>query len=164
MLVGDSTTRYVDREFCRRDKRNRVRVCLPGARIEDVSGRVNKIVGDEEVVAVQVGTNNICRDNQGLMRSKFKELICKLKSTRTKGVVCGILPRFDGKVSWGKILSFNKWLRNECSLEGFLFVDSWATFQNRRDLFSKDGLHLSGIGANELGRLIARAVDSQLSN
>ena len=113
---------------------------------------------------MQVGTNNLSRDNQILLRSKYKELICRLKSTRTKGVVCGILPRFDGKVSWGKILGFNKWLKNECALEGFLFVDTWAGFVNRRDLFAKDGLHLSSIGANELGRLVSRAADSQVSN
>ena len=164
LFVGDSITRYTDREFCKGDKRNRVRVCLPGARIEDVSARVSTIVSDEEVVAVQVGTNNLSRDSQGLLRSKFKELICKLKSTRTKGVICSILPRFDMKVSLGKIQSFNKWLRNECTLEGYQFVDTWATFVNRGDLFSKDGLHLSGRGANELGKLVSRAVDSQLSN
>ena len=114
---------------------------------------------------MQVGTkNNLSRDSQELLRSKIKELICKVKSTRTKGVICGILPRFDRKVSWGKILSFNKWLEVECAVEGLVFVDTWATFVNRRDLFSKDGLHLSGVGANELGRLVARAVDSQLSN
>ena len=62
--------------------------------------------------------------------------------------------------------SVNKWLKNECSLEaeGIYFVDSWAGFVNRRELFAKDGLHLSGLGANELGRLVARAVDSQMSN
>ncbi|KAJ8027909.1 hypothetical protein HOLleu_29999 [Holothuria leucospilota] len=150
LFLGDSITRYTDREFCKRDRRNRVRICLPGARIEDISARVGKIVGDEEVVAVQVGTSNLSRDNQISLRSKYKELICRLKSTRSKGVVCGILPRFDRKVSWGKILGFNKWLKNECALEGFLFVDTWAGFVNRRDLFAKDGLHLSSIGANEL--------------
>ena len=164
LFVGDSITRFTDREFCKGDHRKRVRICLPGARIEDISARVSKIVGDEEVVAIQVGTNNLTRDNQNLIRSKYKELICRLKSTRTKGVVCGILPRFDRKVSWDKILGFNKWLKNECALEGVHFVDSWAGFVNRRELFAKDGLHLSGLGANELGRLVARAVDSQMSN
>lgn len=34
-LVGDSIVRYVDGEFCKKDKRKRVRSsgCLPGARI-----------------------------------------------------------------------------------------------------------------------------------
>ena len=164
LFVGDSITRFTDREFCKRDRTKRVRVCLPGARIEDISARVNKIVGDEEVVAVQVGTNNLSRDNQFLLRSKYRELILRLKTTRTKGVVCGILPRFDRRVSWGKILGFNKWLKNECTLQGLHFVDTWASFVNRRDLFAKDGLHLSSIGANELGRMVCRAVDSQLSN
>ena len=85
-------------------KSKRVRVCLPGAQIEDISARVNQIVGNEEVVTVQVGTNNLCKDSQFLLRSKFKELISKLKSTRSRGVICGILPRFDRKVSLGKIV------------------------------------------------------------
>ncbi|PIK61181.1 hypothetical protein BSL78_01908 [Apostichopus japonicus] len=36
VLCGDSLVRYVDREFCRADKAKRVRVCLPGAKIQDV--------------------------------------------------------------------------------------------------------------------------------
>lgn len=60
-FLGDSITRYRKRAFCKGNKRNRVGVCLrtvTGAQIEDVSARVNTVVGNEEVVAVQVGTNN----------------------------------------------------------------------------------------------------------
>ena len=80
LLIGDSIVRYSDREFCKEAKGKRVRVCLPGALIEDISARVNQNVGNEDI-AVQVGTNILRSDSQDLLRSKFKELISKLRSS-----------------------------------------------------------------------------------
>ncbi|PIK52721.1 hypothetical protein BSL78_10410 [Apostichopus japonicus] len=71
VLCRDSLVRYVDREFCRADKAKRVKVCLPGAKIQDVSKRVNKIVSDEEVVVVQVGTNNVQKESQNIIQSRY---------------------------------------------------------------------------------------------
>ncbi|KAJ8041033.1 hypothetical protein HOLleu_15520 [Holothuria leucospilota] len=33
LFAGDSITRFTERELCKRDRRKRVRICLPGARI-----------------------------------------------------------------------------------------------------------------------------------
>ena len=163
MLLGDSIVRYVDREFSRVDKVKRMRVCLPGARIEDVSDRVSSLVGNEEIVVVEIGTNNLRRDSQEILRSRFKELICRLKSTRSKVAFCGILPRFDGRVSGRKITSLNRWLELECKDEGLYFVDV-SCFWDRRDLFARDGLHLNGMGASLLGKLVNSCIESLSSN
>ena len=159
MLLGDSIVRYVDREFSRVDKAKRTRVCLPGARVEDVSDRVSRLVGDEEIVVVEIGTNNLRRDSQDMLRSRFKELMCRLKSTRSKVAFCGILPRFDGRVAGRKIASLNRWMEIECRDEGFYYVDV-SCFWERRDLFARDGLHLNGVGASMLGKLVNSCVES----
>lgn len=159
LLVGDSLVRFVDREFSRGKKDKRVRVCLPGARIEDVSGMVNEVVGDEEVVVLEVGTNNFGREPNWLIRSRYRELLLRLKATRAKVVCCGVLPRFDNKVNMDRLVDFNSWLEEESTRMGFSFVDTWVMFQNKRDLFARDGLHLVTAGADEFGRMINRAVD-----
>ncbi|MEJ1857862.1 hypothetical protein, partial [Escherichia coli] len=35
VIVGDSQVRYLDREFCDKDRKRRTRVCFPGAGIGD---------------------------------------------------------------------------------------------------------------------------------
>ncbi|PIK40491.1 hypothetical protein BSL78_22652 [Apostichopus japonicus] len=164
VLCGDSLVRYVDREFCRADKAKRVRVCLPGAKIQDVSNRVNKIVSDEEVVVVQVGTNNVQKESQNIIQSRYHELMCRLASTRAKVVICSLLPRFDNKVLSEKIVTLNGLLYSLCADFGFTFVDMWSSFQGRRDLFARDGLHLANTGASLFGRMVNYSVEQLCLN
>ena len=163
LLVGDSIVRYVDREFSKGKKDRRTRVCFPGARIEDVSSRVNVVVDNEEVVVVQIGTNNLGHDSSREMKSKYRELICRLKASRAKVVCCGLLPRFDKKGFVNKIGDFNEWLARVCSREGSVFLDT-SQFRDRRDLFGRDGLHLSSAGANEFGKAINKVVENVCLN
>ena len=163
LLVGDSIVRYVDREFSKGNKDKRTSVCFPGARIEDVSKRVNFVVDTEEVVVVQVGTNNLGHDSSGEMKSKYRELLCRLKASRAKVVCCGLLPRYDRKGFVTKIEDFNEWLARVCDGEEMVFLDS-SQFQNRRDLFGRDGLHLSRTGAYEFGKAINKVVESFFLN
>lgn len=44
-------------------------MCLPGAKIRDVSESVNKIVSDEEVVVIPVGSNNVQKGPIDIIRS-----------------------------------------------------------------------------------------------
>ena len=159
VLCGDSLVRYVDREFCRVDRVNRTRICLPGAKIQDISNRVNAIVADEEVVVVQVGTNNLQKESLEVIRSRYKELLCRLYSTRAKVIICGLLPRFDGKVASHRIVSVNECLQNLCFDYSFKFVDMWSGFQGRKDLFARDGLHLSNAGSALFGRVVNYSID-----
>ena len=159
LLVGDSIVRYVDREFCKGNKNKRTRICLSGAHIENVSRRVNSMIEDEEVVVVAVGTNNMgSGESSELIRAKYRELLMRLKSTRAKVVCCGVLPRYDGKVSRGKMIDFNGWLAKECGHEDFVYVDMWEHFVGKLDYFAKDGLHISSRGAYKFGRLINQAI------
>eukprot|EP00061_Rhincodon_typus_P005627 g25380.t1 len=44
IVVGDSIVRGTDRQFCGRERDERMVCCLPGARVHDVSDRVIKIL------------------------------------------------------------------------------------------------------------------------
>ena len=43
--------------------------------------------------------------------------------------------------------------------EGIGFVDMWASFVEREDMFMNDGLHLSGKGAAVLGSEFIRCIN-----
>ena len=47
-----------------------------------------------------------------------------------------------------------------CRHEKVGFVDLWATFAGRPDLYRKDGLHMTDRGAEVLGAGLARAMGS----
>ena len=50
---------------------------------------------------MQVGTNNLQSESLEVIRSRYRELMCRFKSTRARVVICSLLPRFDWKVSAG---------------------------------------------------------------
>ena len=131
VLCGDSLVRHVDKEFCKVDRSNRIRICRPGAKIQDVSRDVREIVSDAEIVVVHVGTNNLQSDPLYNIRTRYRELFCRLDSTRAKVVFSSLLPRFDEKVSAGVIELMNVFLEELCSEFGFKFLDLFSTFQAR---------------------------------
>ena len=69
-------------------------VCLPGAKIEAITERVENIVGSGKggYVLVHVGTNNIEREGTTAIVSKYRNLVRTLKQTRVEQVMSGILP------------------------------------------------------------------------
>ena len=56
-------------------------------------------------------------------------------------------------------MAINTLLHKLCMEEGFGFVDMWASFVEREDLFLNDGLHLSGKGAAVLGSEFIRCIN-----
>jgi len=62
IVIGDSIVRGIDRRFCGRKRESRMVCCLPGARVKDVSERLQGILegeGEQPVVVVHIGTNGI---------------------------------------------------------------------------------------------------------
>ena len=65
-------------------------------------------------------------------------------------VLSGILPIMGSRGIYYKNcrrMAINTLLHKLCMQEGIGFVDMWASFVEREDLFMNDGLHLSGKGA-----------------
>ena len=92
VFVEDSIVRKTDRVL---NKGDDVVVCLPGAKIEAITERVENIVGSGKggSVLVHVGTNNVEREGTTAIVRKYRQLVRTLKQTRVEQVILsGILP------------------------------------------------------------------------
>ena len=90
--MGNSIVRKTDRVL---NKGDDVVVCLPGAKIEAITERVENIVGSGKggSVLVHVGTNNLEREGTTAIVRKYRNLVRTLNQTRIEQVILsGILP------------------------------------------------------------------------
>ena len=91
VFVGDSIVRKTDRGD---DKGDDMVVCLPGAKIDTITERVENIVGPGKggSVLVHVGTNNIEREGTTAIVRTYRNLVRTPKQTRVEQVILsGIL-------------------------------------------------------------------------
>ena len=96
LVVGDSQVRFLDRAFCARDRKHRMRVCFPGAGIGHVSERIEACMageGTKPIVCLSAGGNDIGRIGSEELLRRFKEVLGKIRDKGGIPVVCGILPR-----------------------------------------------------------------------
>uniref|UniRef100_A0A3B3SHZ5 SGNH hydrolase-type esterase domain-containing protein n=1 Tax=Paramormyrops kingsleyae TaxID=1676925 RepID=A0A3B3SHZ5_9TELE len=129
VVVGDSIIRGIDSYVCTRDRGSRTVSCLPGAQVEDLPNRVDRLLapaGVDSVVMVHVGTNNI-----------GKEVVEKLRSRTSTVVFSGILPvPRTSQAKLAEIRRLDAWLKGWCRKEGFM--GHWKTFWNRWYPFKPD--------------------------
>ena len=91
VFCGDSIVRKTERVL---NKGDNVVVCLPGAKIEAITERVENIVGSVKggSVLAHVGTNNVEREGTTAIVRKYRQLVRTLKQTRVEQVIlAGIL-------------------------------------------------------------------------
>ena len=76
VFMGDSILRKTDRTLSKGEV-----VCLPGARIEHVTKRVENVFGHGQgrSILVHVGTNNADRDGTTRIVKRYRELVETLK-------------------------------------------------------------------------------------
>ena len=162
VFVGDSIVRKTERVL---NKGDDVVVCLPGAKIEAITERVENIVvsGKGGSVLVHVGTNNVEREGTTAIVRKYRQLVRTLKQTRVEQVILsGILPvmgRRGHKYRNSREMAINMLVQKQYR-EEVGFVDLWGSFVGRADMYMKDGLHLSGKGAAVFADELSAAVDS----
>ena len=86
VFVGDSIVRKTDRVL---NKGDDVVVCLPGAKIEAITERVENIVGSGKggSVLAHVGTNNVEREGTTVIVRKYRNLVRTLKHTQVEQVI-----------------------------------------------------------------------------
>ena len=79
--MGYSIVRKTDTRLI---KGKDVVVCLPGARIEHVTERVDKIMGrgNGGSILVRIGTNNTDKDGTTAIVEKYRNLLKKTKKAR----------------------------------------------------------------------------------
>ncbi|XP_059500994.1 uncharacterized protein LOC132209499 [Stegostoma tigrinum] len=108
--------------------------CLPGARIQDITDRVQRILkgeGEDPEVVVHVGTNDVGKKRRSILQRDFRELRRKLKSRTSRVVISGLLPVPQaGKGRNREIMDLNVWLRDWCQKQGFKFLDHWESYQS----------------------------------
>ena len=112
---------------------------------------------------MHVGTNDADKEGTTAIVSKFRALVRELKARRVGKIwISGILPVMGGRKGYRNCrrMSINSQLDGMCRQDKIGFVDLWATFAGRPDLYRKDGLHMTDRGAEVLGRGLVRAMGS----
>ena len=150
IYVGDSIVRKTD---SRLNKGEDVVVCLPGARIEHVTARVEKIMGRGKggTILVHIGTNNADKEGTTAIVDKYSKLLKKTKEARVGQIILsGILPVFGNRIDGyrnSKRMAINGMVKRLCKEEDVGYVDLWDSFVGKEEMYLRDGLHLSGKGA-----------------
>ena len=97
VFMGDSIVRKTHRTL---NKGEDIVVCLPGARIEHATERVENVLGHGQggSILVHVGTNNADRGGTTRIVQRYRDLVETLKKTRVEQIILsGILPVMRGR-------------------------------------------------------------------
>ena len=155
IYVGDSIVRKTD---SRLSKGEDVVVCLPGARMEHVTERVETIMGrgNGGSILVHVGTNNADKEGTTAIVEKYRNLLKKTKQARVGQIILsGILPVFGNRIQGyrnSKRMAVNGMVKRLCKEDEVGYVDLWDRFVVKEEMYMRDGLHLSGKGLPFLQR------------
>ena len=129
-------------------------MCMPGAGVKAVSEEVQKRVGGMEregVVVLHVGGNDVRAGGSEELVARFREMLGKIRESGRRCVVSGILPRVYVSREWlSRTIGVNDRVKGMCKDVGVSFVDVWDRFYGRRDLYARDGVHLSRKGVDVL--------------
>ena len=127
--MGDSIVRKTNRVL---NKGDDMVVCLPGAKIEAITERIENIVGLGKggSVLVHVGTNNVERDGTTAIVRKYRNLVRTLKETRVEQVILsGIIPvigRRGHRYRNCREMAINMLVKKLCTEEEVGFVDKFC--------------------------------------
>ena len=128
IYMGDSIVKKTD---TRLSKGKDVVVCLPGARIEHVTERVEQIMGrgNGRSILIHIWTNNADKGGTTAITEKYRSLLEKTKHARVGQIILsGKLPVF-GTRSQGyrnsKRMTVNGMVSRLCKEEEVGYVDLW---------------------------------------
>uniref|UniRef100_A0A8C3F4Q9 SGNH hydrolase-type esterase domain-containing protein n=1 Tax=Chrysemys picta bellii TaxID=8478 RepID=A0A8C3F4Q9_CHRPI len=166
LVLGDSIIRNIDSWVCD-DRENLMVTCLPGAKVADLSRHLDRLMcsaGEEPVVVVHVGTNDIGKGRRDVLEAKFRLLGKRLKSRTSMVAFSEMLPvPHTGPGRQAELQCLNVWMRRWCREEGFTFIRNWGNFWNGGSLYRKDGLHLNQSGTRLLALNIKKVVEQFLN-
>ena len=160
IIYGDSRIRFMDRAFCERNRDKRMRVCLPGAKLKDLSGGLDGVMkgcSPNSVLILHGGVNDVGTTLSEELIDTYKMVIANLVKSGRKGIITGILPKIGAGVEWSsRAIGINERVKRLCKESNIRFVDYWDAFWDKRELFSIDGYHLSRKGVLLLSDLYER--------
>ena len=134
--MGDSKVRKTD---TRLSKGEDVVVCLPGARIEHVTERVEQIMGrgNGGSILVHVGTNNADKEGTTAIVDKYRNRLKETKHARVGQIILsGILPVFGNRIQGyrnSKRMAVNGMVKRLCKEGEVGYVDLWDSFVGKEE-------------------------------
>ena len=162
LIIGDSQVRYLDSAFCNKDRKNRTRVCMPGARIGDVVDKLGKCLAGEgvkPVVCLSAGGNDVGNIGSEELFRRCKMALGRIQNLGAVPVMCGVLPRTRAGGRWlSYALALNCRLAEHCKSNGWRYIDHWDLFWGKDKLYTQDGIHLSREGVE----VFAGALEGQV--
>ena len=165
MYVGDYIVRKTD---TRLSNGKDVVVCYPGARIEHVTERVERLWEVEMEGPYWYTSGRTMKDKEGTTAivEKYRNLLKKTKKARVGEIILsGILPVFGNRIHGyrsSKRMAVNGVVKRLCKEAEVVYVDLWDSFVGKEDMYARDGLHLSGRGAAVFAEGLSGAVASGL--
>ncbi len=91
--------------------------------------------------------NDVMTTQSEELLDKYRRLIQQYKSKSPNILISGVLPRTWAESDFfSKAFSLNNRLQTLCRQLDVEFFNAWDNFYGQRELFHKDGLHLSPSG------------------
>uniref|UniRef100_A0A670JHM6 SGNH hydrolase-type esterase domain-containing protein n=1 Tax=Podarcis muralis TaxID=64176 RepID=A0A670JHM6_PODMU len=166
VVIGDSLLRGTEAVICGPDKMSREVCCLPGAKIQDVTERLQGIIKPTDkypFLLVHVGTNDTASNSLQKIKREYEALGRKLKQLNAQIVISSVLPvERRGPGREGKIVEVNSWLRKWCKQERFGFLDHGLQFLED-GLLASNGLHLTAVGRNVFAKNLRNLIRKALN-
>ena len=133
-----------------------------------------------KVLVVLAGTNDIAgvtgRTSNEDIEANYASMAELARAHRIRVVFASVLPvhnyTHDGEESFAlrpreRILGLNKWLKNYCAKNGFVYLDYFGSVADERGMLkralSDDGLHPTDAGYKIMARLAEKAIQKALA-
>ena len=162
LVTGESIIRPVNDVVCMRGPPKCVRICLPGADIQDVRNRVASVVGPRKggrgAVLVHIGTKDLVNKGSEEVMGRYRAGVevgagradCTVRDSAGERFVMG---RYANN---NRSIPINHGLQALCQKEGIRCGNiQWE------QLYFKDGLHFNKLGASSV---FLRAPGMELGN
>ena len=177
-LIGDTNCSAInnlngcENTFGEEIRKKSKRVFSGGALIDTYTKSFENIVkksAEDASIVLHCGTEDFHKNKTisiNKLLDKFRTIIHTFKSNRKSRSmsIAGILPRLN-YIKGQNIGAFNRKLESLCVTEGVQFIQTWKHFYKRRELYVKNGVHLSDEGKTLLGKILTGgAVHSFLQN
>ena len=155
-IVGDSLCRHLGKVVRSKLSGN---FYYPGAGIRKIVESLDGLVDGNSAVCLVVGGNDINRRRSEELLEQYKLALEKVRRKGAPVVACGIPPRMGYSREWlSRAIAFNSRIEDYCRRNRIAYVDVWERFYGRKQLFARDGVHLSRVGVSVLSGLIDKVV------
>ena len=142
--------------------------CLPGARLEHVTERVEQIMGRGigRSIVIHIGTNNADKEGTTAIVENYRSLLKKARQPRVGHIILsGILPVYGNRIRGyrnSKRMAANGMVNQVRKEEEVGYVDLWDSFVGKEEMYARDDLHLSGRWTSVFAEELSGTVTSGL--